>query len=786
MSASNQVFLYIEGNRTLWIPLHKASAHETSPVYVLNFVTPMELSRSFYLFDYPIQLVDNRQLAAMSPNAKTPQDVVAAVNDFRRVCVEDQSFLLQRCYDPTRTPAQQQPQPQQQPPQPQQPIQIPMPQRPQQQAPHMFINPNNDMGVVGAAPANSLPVVGGGGTDNLLSQLLQRQSNRQQQQPMMPSSLVNPGMGTDMYGGGGGNNMNRNMMGGNTGMQGNNAFGNPLPGMMGTNNSNHAMVGGPGSFIQPPNMGSNPSQIMIGGNYGGEMQSDPFRQQGGIPNAMMYGGGRNGRRHFNNSNFMGSMSPYGQGGAAVNLMGLLGGNNAPSMTVGMQGQPMMGGGGHDLMQMGQQQHGMPHASGPFSGEARRDPEPIQIDVVIPDEVLRTYMNPTQPIVCATMPGPRMTVWLREYPLPDPQKSSGKDNHFVFCKGGIVLMLKAKGSEVEKSKPVELFPKQICTHFLIYGFCSRNNCLHEHHSEEQIRRLIAARHVQLKAMTKKERHQLVEDILRKEKEGIQKAEEDRLERTKEREAAHATRRASHQSKNTNNGNQAPTPNADPAGILSDDAILGAENAVAASATVNTAISDDEGDSDEDTKVASPAKSTTAGTASSHHSRSTGALPPSNKRRKDGRDLKLNAAKLASLGVATDSDDEMSSSSSSSSRSSSSSDDEKVEPEVPSKATEPETVQGADDKQGTADKKEPSTRRPSVSPARAPAPEEDVATEEHDAEEDHKSTNEEDGEAVEDESDDKKTSSKLGFKKAPAAKKRGRTAAAAAKPSKRAKK
>lgn len=194
---------------------------------------------------------------------------------------------------------------------------------------------------------------------------------------------------------------------------------------------------------------------------------------------------------------------------------------------------------HNTPGMGNSVYPMPGtAPGPFNGAVRSEPEPIDIKVTIPPEVLATYTNPSQQLVCATMPGPRMTVWLREH---EPPKDTS-DRKYVFCRGGIILMLKAKGEEVVASKPVELFGKQICTHFLIHGVCSRSYCLHEHHSEEQLRQLIAARHVELKAMTKKQRHELIHQIMEKEKEGLAQAEAERAERQKQHSEVVAARQA----------------------------------------------------------------------------------------------------------------------------------------------------------------------------------------------------------------------------------------------------
>ncbi|CCW66801.1 unnamed protein product [Phytomonas sp. Hart1] len=453
--ASNQIFLHITGGRTVWVPAHKAAPHENKPVHILASVTSMELSRSFYLYDYPVQVVEDPRQAAVSPNCKTVQDVIVAVNEFRRACQADHEYLFQRCYDPKK--------------------------------PH-----------AGMPASQPISVQNPVGQTDLLAQLLQqRQQQQQQQQPMIPSSLLNADASMD-----GGAASLSTSVGGVLGSMGDAS----------TNGANRYNNRAQGNYMEnfgnKNAMGDNKSMMMMLGVGMPSATPSSFS-----PTTMMLGG------------VTSSNPTHGNYNAANNPGNMFFPNNMiPSMMMMPQG-PF----GHSNSPNPASSNGT-NRVGPYNGETRREPELIEIKVKIPDEILRTYTNPSQTLVCATMPGPRMTVWLREHPVPENKK----DLKYVFCKGGIVLMLKAQGSEVKDSKPVELFPKQICTHFLIHGYCSRTNCLHEHHSEEQLRKLIAARHVELKAMTKKERHQLIDKILEKEKNGLRAAEEEREARLRQRQ------------------------------------------------------------------------------------------------------------------------------------------------------------------------------------------------------------------------------------------------------------
>lgn len=423
---ASQVFLHICQGRTLWVPAHSAATGETRPVHLLNAVPPQELMRSFYLFDYPVQLFESPQMAALHfPYGKTTEDVINAVNEFRRVCAQDTSFVTKQCYNPNRPPP------------------------PQNSTPAFF-------------PANP-PVQ----TENAnpLTQYLQVQK---QQIPMMSSALLN----TSFSGG---------------------TTSNVTPYSQGYYNaSQNSTTIAPNAFVTP-----------TVANTAGVPQRFVHSSQGVLtnyptPQANMYSEDHNVNNYSMDKNF----TPGPRAGHV----------NYPSMPLPNSRFPAK-------------------AGSHFAGEVRRDPEPINVDLnSIPSKILASYMNPNQKLVCASMPGARLTVWLRDYPIPErpPQDPAPKEG-LVFCRKGIVLLPKATAADVGKSKPVELFAKQICMHFVLYGYCSRAQCFHEHHTEEQLRQLIAMRHTELMQLSKKERHALIDDILSRDKEGAARAEEERQER-----------------------------------------------------------------------------------------------------------------------------------------------------------------------------------------------------------------------------------------------------------------
>ncbi|GET86938.1 hypothetical protein, conserved [Leishmania tarentolae] len=502
-SMSGQIFLYISNGRTLWVPRHTPSPTETKPVCMLNYVTPMELSRSFYLFDYAVQVVENAQMAAMNPNAKTPNEVLAAVNDFRRVCAEDQNFLLQRCYNSpaqqqqSQQQQQQQQQHQQQQPPPVNPYPTPYSSNPSQQ---QLMMPTATTSSYSSGNSNA-GATGGMDSAALLTQLLQQQ--RQQSRMVSGGNTSSQGYQDTSAGGAYGYNANdgRNYYGGDRGRGDRRMQGNPYGNNMGYSQNMMMMQGGMPRQQQPMMMGYN--------------SMNPY----GMDPMMMYGGGP------------GQMYANARGGSGRR------GNNYGDPMMMMSQQPGMYGG-----RRGMGSHSQSQQQSRMGATVRNEPEPINLDgVAVPEEIKTVYMNPSQQLVIATMPGPHMTVWLREHPFP----TDLQDKKFVFGKKGICLMLKASFEEVKGSKPVELFPKQICTHFFIYGYCSRPNCFHEHHNEDQLRELIAVRHVQLKAMTKAQRHQLIDEIEQKEKEGLAAAAAHREEREKKRAEAAAEREARRQ-------------------------------------------------------------------------------------------------------------------------------------------------------------------------------------------------------------------------------------------------
>lgn len=161
---------------------------------------------------------------------------------------------------------------------------------------------------------------------------------------------------------------------------------------------------------------------------------------------------------------------------------------------------------------------------PFQAVQVDTPQPIDIPFPIPQEVTDLYFAPGSRIYCATMPASRTTVWLRDHKL-NPQNAG----RYVHCKGGFSLMMKATTADVLDAKPVELIDRQLCTHFLAHGFCSRSGCLHAHHSEQQVRQLVAAKHVLLVETTKRERQQMVEDLIEKERLGMVRPKEEFAQR-----------------------------------------------------------------------------------------------------------------------------------------------------------------------------------------------------------------------------------------------------------------
>nr|CCC94996.1 conserved hypothetical protein [Trypanosoma congolense IL3000] len=433
MANDSRIFLYITGGRTLWVPTHTAAADENGPVHILNSATPRELSRSFYLFDTPIHLVDDPAAAVLVPGAKTPEDVINAVNEFRQICAADNEFLIQRCYDSNRPLA---PGPQGLPQVSQQHTHQGLQNQQQQALP-------SNMNIINQHDAQRDPASAAAAALNrhaLLLKLLQQQNPQQQQHQSIFSGL------------------------------------SPLHQPPPITFSKQMPVSG-----APTPMGL--SAYVPMNNVAAMHQT----------RSMPYGG-----------NYM--MNP---GNCAAGLM------PPPTQHRGhMRGTGINrdGRGARNL-----------HGHGQFVAPVRDRPEPLPPLPAIPPEVYDVYMNPEQRLICATMPGPRCTVWLRDHEV----SSATKNSRYIFCRGGIVLMLKTRWPEIENSKPVELFDQQACAHFLLNGYCSRSNCLHKHHNESQLREIIAAKHVELKGMTKKERHQLSLSLMERDKESaIHNYEEDR--------------------------------------------------------------------------------------------------------------------------------------------------------------------------------------------------------------------------------------------------------------------
>lgn len=383
--------------------------------------------------------------------------------------------------------------------------------------------PQNVAGYSNSSPM--APYKGGfdnaGGVHNTKNQMMPTSLQQQQQQQEMMMMMM--GM------------MPSSPMGGMDGRRGAGGLNYPYPSGYPLQNAGGGF-GGPGNNLHQNAHNNNSNMMKAAMGMRGNTEDGRYYQ--------------NSSRSNNYSRQNGLMAAVGGGN------GMLGGNlangfSAPRYRTGgrMYGQNALQMNIHSasLLKKGileQRVHEVPEAI-----------EQLMEGVEIPKPVADTYASPSLKLVCATMPNARMTVWLRNSPEIPPEEINENENHeigrgsssrqrrsvvnnkegrnkFVHCNGGIILMLKATFEDVEKCKPVMLFPKQICTHFLVHGYCSRVSCLHEHHSEEQLRQLIAARHVQQKAMSKKERQDMVKDIGSTEKNNLNRFTEERAGRLKE--------------------------------------------------------------------------------------------------------------------------------------------------------------------------------------------------------------------------------------------------------------
>lgn len=169
----------------------------------------------------------------------------------------------------------------------------------------------------------------------------------------------------------------------------------------------------------------------------------------------------------------------------------------------------------------QQQQGPPGAQqNRFQDIVFNKPQPIETPIEVPKDVHDLYHQPNGRIYLATLPSARITVWLRSHTM-----APANYQRYVHCKGGISLMMKSTASDLMDSKPVELFDRQLCTHFLAHNYCSRKGCLHVHHSESQLRHMIAVKHVLLQDTSKREREQMAEDIVAKDRAAQSRPKED---------------------------------------------------------------------------------------------------------------------------------------------------------------------------------------------------------------------------------------------------------------------
>ena len=144
----------------------------------------------------------------------------------------------------------------------------------------------------------------------------------------------------------------------------------------------------------------------------------------------------------------------------------------------------------------------------LQGEMVSSPEPLgDLPVQLDEDTIRKFMSPKFKAYVCCLPRTRQTVWLRDFE-PRPQHYA----LLINLKLSTFFVARLDWKDIKTAKPVILFDKQICTHFVSHGNCTRINCGHTHRSLEQIKTLIACRHRQLKQMTSEQREQVLQQLL----------------------------------------------------------------------------------------------------------------------------------------------------------------------------------------------------------------------------------------------------------------------------------
>jgi hypothetical protein len=152
-----------------------------------------------------------------------------------------------------------------------------------------------------------------------------------------------------------------------------------------------------------------------------------------------------------------------------------------------------------------------HFSAPAAPRCITMPEPVVLLPDIPEEILELYRDTQTKVIITSLSNSRCTVWLRGHDIA----TGTAQGRYVHASRGVVMIVKPTMAEIAEGKPVFLFDKPICSYFVLKGECTRGNCVHTHHSEQQIRDLASSKHVELAQMTKDERKALADAIILKE-------------------------------------------------------------------------------------------------------------------------------------------------------------------------------------------------------------------------------------------------------------------------------
>jgi len=135
-----------------------------------------------------------------------------------------------------------------------------------------------------------------------------------------------------------------------------------------------------------------------------------------------------------------------------------------------------------------------------------EPEPLEMPCEVPADIQKRFVSMSNQYI-ALLPKTQRTVWLSVFsPILVPQA------RMLRSRGGTTMLTQMDLGDMRHAQPVLLFDRPVCMNFAQRNVCTNKECEGAHHTEVQIKGLIACRFLQLQSMKPKEKNKMFDALV----------------------------------------------------------------------------------------------------------------------------------------------------------------------------------------------------------------------------------------------------------------------------------